>query len=261
MRSYLSVRLLCCLTLLLQGSIYGESWAILKGGKLPLPEAYNYDLLAIGGRHFSLMEIFAHRKTRVVGILNLSVVDKESPYFERLKDQKALLSINEARGFALVNTASKDYAKIVIEEIVPKYLFDRFKGLYIKADDRSEGVPLLIRSIRYHYPEVLLYVEASPEIIAETAGHIDGAVVSALESYYNPQEGKYALRDEKASDSEYAAIKAIMQKNPKLKYFSLDFWDTKDVAGMHAIARKQQERGFSSYVTDYKMDKLITVSR
>lgn len=254
------IRILCSLLILLQGGLYGEPWAIYKGAKLPLPEAFNYDLLVLDKRPFSLLEIFSHKKTKVIGVLSISFIEKDSPYFERLKDQKALLTENKGAKLVRVNTASSAYVKVLIEEIVPKYLFDRFKGIYIKADEHSQGIPLLIGAIRLNYPEMMIILEAEPEVVAEAAGKIDGAVVTATASFYNPQEQTYALRNSDEENQEFIAIREIMKKHPQLKYYSLDFWDTHDLKGTRAIIEKQKKRGFSPYVTDYKMDKLTMVS-
>lgn len=254
------IRMLCGSLFLFQGSLFGDSWAIYKGAKLPLPEAFNYDLLVLEERPYSLLEIFSHRKTDVLGVLNISFIGKDSPYFDRLKEQKALLTDNERKRVARVDTASKAYVKLLIEEIVPKYLFDRFKGIYIKADAQSEGIPHLIGAIRFHYPEMLIILEAEPDIVAEAASRINGAVASAMVSYYNPQERRYALRDSDAENQEFQEIREIMKRHPNLKYYSLDFWDTKDVEAVQELMRKQKERGFDPYISDYKMDRLTMVS-
>ena len=45
--------------------------------------------------------------------------------------------------------------------------------------------------------------------------------------------------------------------NPRLKLFTLDYWDPADRDGVRAIYREQRARGFAPYVSTPQLDRLI----
>jgi polysaccharide biosynthesis protein PelA len=114
----------------------------------------------------------------------------------------------------------------------------------------------LIKEIRLHYPAMQIMLNRGFDAFPEIALPVDKVLVeSALVDNSTPKSPKYF--DEAVYQEIVGQLKRTKEAAPQLSFYSLDYWDPKDVEGVKKIYQKQRMNELVPYVATPDLRKVI----
>lgn len=255
--------------------LYGdnERWAVYYNNQAPYLDFRPYELLVLDSDvHPSLNPFIAAGKT-ILGYISLGEIAKHNGYFADAKKESLLLDENPNwPGSYFVDVRDPRWTKMVIEELIPFVLRQRFDGLFWDTLDDAEflerkdpekykgmvaAAVKLIKTIRLNYPHVPVMMNRGLDLLPQVVTDIPMVLAESIFTRYDKASKKY----EKVPLQEYLAqverLKSAKIQNPNLKIYTLDYWDPADTATIAEIYRVQREKGFIPYVSTPDLQKLI----
>lgn len=250
-----------------------DSWVVFYGEKAPFAQLRTYSLLVFDADHHPSVEIFEDKKALVLGYLSMGEVEEMRSHFSSVRSEGLLLDANPNwKESYFVDVRDPRFAQRVIEELIPQVLFQRFDGIFIDTLDNAEyledldpvkyqGMRLaairLVQAIRLNYPQIKIMLNRGFALLPELANYVDMLLGESIYTTYDFEKKKYV----RAPQAEYEMSVKIMHeakvRNPKLKLYSLDYWDPEDVKTIREIYRVQRAQGLNPYVATIGLDKII----
>ena len=208
-----------------------------------------------------------------LGYLNLGEVEKSRDYYQILKDKGLLLGENkEWKEAFFIDIRNPYWSKFVVEQLIPRLLFQRFDGLFLDTIDNAEYLESLdpekykgmkqaaihlIKAIRLNYPQIPIMLNRGYAILPEVAPLIEYVLAESLYTHYNFETKKHSLAPKEIYDEQVRFLQKIQQKNPKLLVFTLDYWNENDASGISKIYEAERKNGFIPYVSTIDLNKVI----
>jgi len=248
-------------------------WVVDYSSNVSPRELAPYQLIILEKAKFPLIEGFIQRGKTTLGYLSLGEINRSRPYFSEIEEMGLLLQKNgQWKGAYLIDIRDKRWHCYLIERLIPQVLYDRFDGLFLDTLDSAlkleekepetykgmrEAAIKLIKMIRFHYPEIPLMVNRSYAILSTIADQVDMALGESLLTTYNFEKKVYERVPEKVHKEQVAVLKEARQRNPKLRLFSLDYWDPADTVEIKRIYAEEREKGFIPYVGTIELNRII----
>lgn len=241
-----------------------KGWVVYYGVELP-PETFaNYELIVFDSREHPSLRLLRNRNKNILGYLSLGEIEKTHPSFEFFKKKGLLLEENNQwPGRYMVDIRKPEWVQYLIEERIPEILFKRFDGLMLdtldsvlaigsNATEREEykdAAVKLVEAIRMHYPSATLMVNRGFDILEDISTDIDSVLAESIGSRFDAEANEHTEVPAAIAAEYDALIAKALEQNPKLKVYSLDYWNMGDREGVRSLYQKQRERGFIPYVT------------
>ncbi len=127
----------------------------------------------------------------------------------------------------------------------------------VKYRSMIEGAARLVRTIRRHYPYLTIMINRAYELLPHIGAEIDMVAGESVRAQYDFEGQRYRRTSEKAYVWQVRQLHAAKKRHPKLKLFSLDYWDPEDAKGVAEIHAIQRKNGFNPYVSVLKLDRLL----
>ncbi len=216
-----------------------------------------------------------HRTTRAtcLGYFSLAEVHTDRAYAMQVAAEGLLHGGNPNwPGARFVDVRDPRWHRRVTDEIVPSILAKGFSGLFLDTLDSAEfletlqpvrfegmreGAAALIRAIRRTAPDMLLMVNRGYATLPALAGAFDMLLGESVRTSYDPATGHYR----QVSDADYAwqcgRMHEAKARDPRLRLFSLDYWDPADRAGILRIQAEERGRGFIPYVATPDLTTIV----
>jgi uncharacterized protein (TIGR01370 family) len=251
----------------------GPTWAVCYSDRPSPRELLAYDLVVLDpDRHPPLGPVLDRGRT-VLAYLSLTQIGTHRAVFDRLSRQGVVLEAHPVwRDAHYLDFRRPEWQRLVVGEIVPRMLDAGFSGLfldtlddaaYLEAQDpeRFRGMRRsaveLVRAIRHHYPQLVLMMNRGYALLPEVASSIDVLLGESVLATFDP-----ATRQPRRVSSEDAAwqvdaLRGARALNPRLRLFTLDYWDPADVEGVRALYRQQRANGFVPYVATPALDHIV----
>lgn len=250
-----------------------KSWAVYYTNEVPAESFLRYDMVVFDFKDHPTLRPLIQRNKTVLGYLSLGEVDKdpERGYIEELNRAGLLLERNPNFHGRMIDIRDPEWARIVIEEIIPSILRKGFDGVmldtvdsvvYLETKDPQKYAGMkaaavnLIRVIRMHYPHIKIMMNRGLDILPEVETQLDYVLAESIHTTYNFKTGEHGLVKDSYYESIAHFLKASQARAPQLKVVSLDYWDMKDTKGVKAIYEAQRKHGFAPYVTDIGLKTL-----
>ena len=242
-----------------------EKWVVYYDGEAPAETFFDYDLVVLDSTNHPPLGQLLDRNKTVLGYISLGEAENYRHDFNELKAQKLFLMESDLwPGHFLIDVRRPEWTKRVVEEYMPTILHQGFKGIMIDTLDSplyleeqnpvkyrgmKEAVVNMVKTIRMHYPDILIMVNRGFPALPELAPYIDMVMAESIYAEFDFKK-KTAKHFPDSIYKEYLDIIARSQKiSPKLKAYSLDYWDMKDTAGVKAIYDAQRKNGLIPYVS------------
>ncbi len=259
----------------LQGTVEAETehWAVYYNDKAPYAAFHPYSLLVLDSQvHPSLNPFIAAGKT-TLGYVSLGEVAKHHTYFEQA--QKAGLLFEENPnwpGSYFVDLRNPLWTKMLIEEIIPSVLYQRFDGLFFDTLDNAlfleqkdpvkhkgmvDAAVKLVKAIRLNYPHIPIMMNRGLALLPQVLNDINMLLAESTFTDYSSVTKTYHRMPKAEYRSYVASLKEIQKQNNEIKIFTLDYWDPADTKMIAEIYRVQREQGFIPYVSTPDLQTLI----
>ena len=162
--------------------------------------------------------------------------------------------------------------KRILENLIPRILHHGFEGIFIDTVDNAgylenkdpkkyagmrKSAINIIKSIRHHYPHIVIMLNRGYDILEEVAPYVDIVLGESVYTDYNFKKKEYFINEESLFQQQVQTLKKAQTINPNLKVFTLDYWPEDDWKGIVKIYAKQRENGFHPYVSTINLNKVM----
>ncbi len=232
-----------------------------------------FDVVVLDGLRHPPLAPLAERGKTVLGYLSLGEVASDKPHYSTIKAEGLLLLENpQWKGSFMVDLRDPRWRRFVVEHLVPGLLQQGFDGLFLDTlDDAAylesldpkayrgmkKAAVRLVRAIRRHYPTITLMLNRGFDLIGSLDGDVDMWLGESTLADYDFAREDYTLVDEALYQRIALLLQAARTRHPRLRVFTLDYWDPEDPAGTRHIYQVQRAAGFEPYVATVALDRIV----
>lgn len=258
---------------LLSQEILPLRWVCYYSDKASNKDFAPYDICVLDSTHYPPLIPLKQDEKILMGYLSLGEVENYRFYFHDVKKQGILLKENPNwKGSFYVDVRNPLWAKRVVEDLVPKILQEGFDGIFLDTLDNAEfledtdphtykgmkeAAVNLVKAIRQNYPQIKIMMNRGFQILPKVVNVIDMELGEAIYSGYDFDKKNYKLQTREEYQEAVEILKEAQEQNPKLKVFTLDYWNKKDTQKIAEIYQQQRTDGFIPYVATIKLDEII----
>jgi uncharacterized protein (TIGR01370 family) len=258
-------------------AVAAEPWVLCYSALIDDRDLAPYGLVVLDADHYPPLAPLAARQVPRLAYLSLTQMGKGRAEFADAVRAGLMLEEHPVWTDAhYLDFRRPEWARLVLDRLVPQALERGFTGLFLDTLDDAEflegqdparfagmreAAVRLVRSIRERYPHALLMVNRGYALMPQLAGSIDILMGESVVGTFDTATKGY--RRQSAADIEWQVTRLREAKsfNPRLKLFTLDYWDPADTDGVRAIYDEQRERGYEPYVSTPQLDRVIAAPR
>lgn len=250
-----------------------KKWVVYYGENLPPERFESYDVVVLEPDMRPNISLLLEQGKTVLGYISLGEVSKDRSYFKEVQEAGLLFEKNPIwRDSFYIDMRRKEWTSMVIEELIPSILFQRFSGIFIDTIDNAETLESqdpqkykgmkdaairLIKTIRLHFPEIKIMLNRGFPLLPELNQEIDMFLAEEIFAVHNFKTGEDKLGSQTVYQELAGELKEAKKANPKLEVYTLDYWNPKDPSGIALIYKVQRKNGFIPYVATVKLNEII----
>lgn len=217
----------------------------------------------------------APRKQVILGYLSLCELGPGKPYKADLVREGLILGPNPRwPGSFYVDIRRPGWRERLVKQIAPALLTQGFDGLFLdtiddapwleseaprplRAPGMTDAAVALVRALRAQFPDKPIMLNRGFDLINRLAPQVDMILAESTYARWAdighsgtlvaPQERTDLVR-------QLAAVRAM---HPNLQIYTVDYWDTRDAAGVARIYSAQRALGFVPYVATRELNVLV----
>jgi uncharacterized protein (TIGR01370 family) len=209
----------------------------------------------------------------LLGYLSLGEVHGTRAYFPEVHGDGLLLDANpnwpDAR---FVDVRAARWRDRIVAQLVPAILSRGFDGLFFDTLDSAEfletrnptrfagmveGAADLVRSVRQSFPGVPIMVNRGYAVLPRIAGKFDMLLGESVRTTLDARSGTYRPVPESGYLWQAERMRRARDRDPRLRLFSLDYWDPEDREGIARIYAGQRANGFVPYVGTLDLTSIV----
>jgi uncharacterized protein (TIGR01370 family) len=253
------------------------SWAVCYSDQPSPFDLARYDVIVLDPDRRPNLGPMVDRNRTILAYLSLTQMGRERSQFRALSAAGIVLDEHPIwSGAHYLDFRRPEWTRAVIEEIVPRMLSAGFNGLFLDTLDDAEFLERqdpekfqgmraaaiqLVHAIRHHFPAIVLMANRGYAIMPEVAGSIDMLLGESVLSTFDPKTRAYRRVTPEDVDWQVNALRAARTVNPRLKIFTLDYWNPADRKGVRSLYDAQRRNGFIPYVSTPMLDTLVEEPR
>jgi len=261
-------RSLACLLLLAgcagpQKAVRHERWVPYYDVKVPVGQFSDYDLIVFDAKHYVDFTSLKP-KTTVLAYISLGEINAYSDYVAELQGTNAIVKKNPNWPAFIMDVRHPRWRQIILEEQIPDLIAKGFDGIMIDtadsalaldnaSDKRYYGMTAacvsLIREIHEKYPDLKIMLNRGFPLLHEVGDIIDYTLAESVMTTYDAHNNKHRVTKPSEHMPIYETLRLAQARNPRLKIYTLDYWNMNDVKGVQFIYQEQRKRGFIPHVT------------
>ena len=254
-----------------------ERWLAYYSDKASPADFRAYDLLVLDSDYRPVLAPLAEHGKTLLGYLSLGEAEHYRHHFSALQEQGLLLEENPNwKGSYFLDIRERVWTERVIYELIPFLLHQGFDGVFLDTLDgplhleredperyqgMGEAAVRLVRTIRKQFPHIRIMLNRAYEILPQVAGDIDIVLGESVYADYDFGSKSYKRVPPQLYQLQLAYLKKAQQINPRLKVFTLDYWEPDDEHGIAEIYRAQRANGFVPYVATVALDRIVSEPR
>lgn len=249
-----------------------ENWVVDYSKDASINKLKQYQLIVLDSQNHPDIDLVKTKNNIVLGYISLGEIENIRPYFQQAKDAGYLLQENKNwPGSYYVDVRQPQWAKLVIDKLIPSILNQEFDGIFIDTMDNPEyleeiepkkyrgmkkaGINL-IKLIRLNYPHIKIMMNRGFLLLPYVADDIDYELAESLMTDINFKDNSYNMRPKNVYLETIKTLKSIQNTHPKLLLFSLDYWNPKDIKEVKSIYQTERNHGFIPYVSTLELNKI-----
>lgn len=260
----LAATLLClsgCSTPPPSGGIF--HWAVYYDDALPAEAFKNLDLVVFDRKHYPAFKSLKG-KTIVLAYVSIGEVHGGTPDQNTLEEQGLILEHNTKWNSYVVDVTSSTWRQLVLGK-VDDAVAKGFDGVMLDTADSPlyyaetktparlnevrEALASLIQAMRHEHPTLKIMVNRGFSLLPIVAEDIDYVLAESIHTNSNVSTGQFGLNPRNSYTRAAKQLHDLGALAPRLKIFTLDYWNMDDVNGLERIYAVQRRQGFIPYVS------------
>ncbi len=208
-----------------------------------------------------------------LGYLSLGEVHGGRHYFSEVDKDGLLLAPNpnwpDAR---LVDMRSRRWHDRVIGQLVPAILARGFQGVFIDTLDNAEaleaqdpvrfagmveGAARLVRAINRCFPDMPVMINRGYAVLPRVAGAFHMLLGESVRATFITSTSTYEMVPEDGYAWQVRRMREARERDPRVRLFSLDYWNPEDRDGIARLYALQRANGFIPYVGTFDLTRIV----
>lgn len=242
-----------------------ERWVIYYTDKLPASEFAAYDLVVFDSDHHPPIEGLKAQGKTVLGYISFGEAETYRSYYKKIKEKNLFFGTSDLwKGHHYIDVRNPEWTRMLIEELIPQILAKGFDGIIIDTMDSvvqpeiddpvkykgmKQAAIQLIKDVRAAFPHMKMMMNRGLEILPDVAADIDYVMAESTYTDWVPNPKKPVRTSPETYRYYVNLIDKAQQISPKLKVYSMEYWDMKDIEGVKQIYRDQRAQGWVPYVS------------
>lgn len=248
-------------------------WVVIYQNEPELASLASFDVVVLDAETKLSPFALRERKKRVFGYVSLGEVENHRAHYSKALEAQLTLKENKSwPGSYYVDVRNPEWARLLIEEVIPPMVRKGFNGLFLDTLDNVEDLENenpktylgmkdaaieLVRLIHAHYPTLSLIQNRGYQLLPHTAASIEYVLAECVHSCWNETQKKYVRVEEEGRAWQKSWLLKAKAVSPSLSILSLDYWDPADVLEVSTLYREAREQGFVPYVSVRALDRVV----
>ncbi len=250
-----------------------ENFIIYYSDKAAESKFNEYSLVVFDSEYHPTFKALKEDGITVLGYISLGEIEKSRWYYKLFSCGDFILQENPNwPGSYFIDIRNKKWIKIVIEELIPWILQKKFDGIFIDTLDNAiylesidpvrykgmkQAAVHLVKAIRLNYPQIKIMLNRAYNLLPKLENCIDFELGEGICTEYDFKTKKYYYIPEEEYMHQVDLLHKAMKQDPKLKVFSLDYWNPKEPNTIKKIYQTEYKNNFIPYVSDIILNKII----
>jgi polysaccharide biosynthesis protein PelA len=242
------------------------------GASAPASKFSGYQLVVFAREAHPPIAELQQGGTTVLGYVSVGEINRKASYFNAALIDGLLVTENPHWDSFAVDLRDPRWQRLVIEDLALSVLSNGFDGLFLDTIDHSlaleERDPArfagmrqaaidLVRLLRQRYPSATIMVNRAFEILPEIEDFIDIVLAESIYTVHQPETDTHVRTTPSTYEHLVAELRAAQRRQPRLRVFTLDYWDLSDRDGVREIYEVQRRNGFLPYVSTMTLDQAV----
>ena len=212
-----------------------------------------------------------HPDTTFLGYVSVGEVASYQPQYDEVRKEGILGEVNpnwpDSR---FVDMRSELWHRRVLDELVPDLLAKGFDGVFLDTLDNAEhleavdplgfrgmvrGAARLVDEMRRRYADVPIMINRGYKVLPLIAGRFDMLLGESVRSRFS--ESGHVMQSTEDYEWQRNEMWAALDRDPKLRLFSLDYWDPDDRETVAFLYKAQRSNGFIPYVSTKSLQQIF----
>lgn len=169
-----------------------------------------------------------------------------------------------------------EWRALMLDRLLPELLARGFQGVFLDTLDnppfleardprRFAGMTAaaaeLVLAMRARYPRLPIMLNRAYELHAAAGQAVDIVLAESLLGGFDFAQRRYKPVDAEGVQWGMARLAELQRLHPRVRIFTLDYWDPADTAGIRRIYATQRRHGFVPYVATIDLHRIIPEPR
>ena len=233
----------------------------------------NYDIAVLEPGHATGLAPVSVPGTILLGYLSLGEVHSGRDFFAQADAEGFVLAPNpnwpDAR---FIDMRDRRWHARVVEHMAPSILAKGFNGLFLDTLDDAEflerkeparyagmidGAATLLRALRRAFPNVPLMVNRGYAVLPRAVGAFDMLLGESVLTTFDAGSGGYRPMTDSDYNWQLEKLREAKRRDPRVRLFSLDYWNPNDRAGIARIYAAERAHGLIPYVGTPNLTRIV----
>ncbi len=252
-----------------------ERFVVCYGNDAAAQDFAPYSRAVLDDDHHPPLAPLKARGIQLFGYVSLGEIDSK----RRLYQETAGLLLGRNPNWPdahYVDLRNPVWHALILDRIIPDLLAQGFDGIFLDTLDdagflehadpvRNHGMiaaaAALVREIHDRYPTIPLMLNRAYDVGILVADTLDSVLAESLASTYDFKTRRYNLRPKADLDWGMARLAELRQRNPRLRLYSLDYWNPDDHAGIVQLYDRERRAGLIPYVATVDLQRIVPEPR
>ena len=250
-----------------------ERFVVYYGNDAAAADFAPYSRAVLDSDHHPPLGPLKARGIELFGYLSLGEADQARAYYPAAAAAGLLLGANpDWPGARYVDLRQPAWSAEILDRLIPALLDDGFEGLFLdKLDDaaflehadpvRNHGMvaaaATLVRAIHARYPAVPLMLNRAYDVGALVATELDSVLAESLLTTHDFKTRRYLIRTQNDLNWGMGKLAELRRLNPKLRLYTLDYWEPADRTGIARLYEQERRAGFIPYVATIDLQRIV----
>ena len=208
-----------------------------------------------------------------LGYLSLGEIHRGRGYFAEVDREGLLFEANPNWPNArFVDLRAARWRDRVVEQLIPAILARGFQGVFFDTLDNAEaaetrdparnagmvdGAARLVRAVRKRFQNLPIMINRGYAVLPRIAGQFDMLLGESVRTTFDAKSKTYQPVAKDGYIWQIQNMRQARERDPRLRLFSLDYWDPEDRAGIARIYAEERANGFVPYVGTFDLTRII----
>lgn len=206
------------------------------------------------------------------GYLSAGEAERERAHFASIPPDVLLDENPNWPGSFYADVRRPEWRALVLDRLLPELLAKGFQGVFLDTLDNppfleardpqrfagmTQAAAELVLAMRARHPRLPIMLNRGFELHAAAGSAIDIVLAECLLGGYDFVARRYQPVDAEGVRWGMERIAELQRDHPRVRVFTLDYWDPADTAGIRWLYATQRRQGFVPYVATIDLHRII----